>query len=136
MSGPFLLVELGDERYALAVEDVLEVGSVGDPAPVPGAHGAVVGLLNIRGEILPLLDLGSLVGAGSARLGAAMVVVEQGGRRAALRVDGLSDVAPLEEGSVQDESGPLRASVVSGGSIVGVLDVQALLDAVGGGVSG
>ncbi len=138
MTGSYLLVELGEERYALAVEDVLEVGAVSDPAPLPGAPSGVVGLQNLRGDVIPLLDLGSLVGAGPRGRGEAMVVVEQDGRRAALSVDALLDVALLEEeeGAGRGEAAPLRSSVLSGGSLVGVLDTKALLDGVKGEAAG
>lgn len=131
MNGSYLLVGLGEERYALAVDDVLEVGAVSDPGPLPGAPPSVVGLQNLRGDVLPLLDLASLVGAGPRERREAMVVVEQGGRRAGLLVDAVLDLAPLEEeGRGRDEAAPLRSSVLVGGSLVGVLDTSALLDGV------
>jgi purine-binding chemotaxis protein CheW len=131
VSRSYLVVGLGEERYALAVEDVLEVGTVSDPAPLPGAPPAVVGLQNLGGEVVPLLDLALLVGAGPGQRGEAMVVVEQGGRRAALSVDAVLDVAPLEEqGAGRDEAAPLRSSFLVDGSLVGLLDTEALLDMV------
>lgn len=133
MSGFHVLLRLGEERYALAVDDVLEVGTVSEPAPLPGAPPAVVGLQNLRGDVVPLVDLASLVGAGSPARGDTMVVVEEGGRRAALVVDAVLDVAPLEEeGPSRNEAAPLRSSVLVGGSLVGMLDTRALLDAVKG----
>jgi chemotaxis signal transduction protein len=129
VSGSHVLLRLGEERYALAVDDVLEVGTVSDPAPLPGAPPGVVGLQNLRGDVVPLLDLAALVGAGPRERGEAMVVVEQGGRRAALAVDAVLEVAPLEEeGPSRHEAAPLRSSVLVGGSLVGVLDTKALLD--------
>lgn len=131
MSRSYLVVGLGEERYALAVEDVLEVGTVSDPAALPGAPPGVVGLQNLRGEVVPLLDLALLVGAGQGQRGEAMVVVEQGSRRAALSVDAVLDVASLEEqGAGRDEAAPLRCSLLVDGSLVGVLDTEALLDMV------
>jgi two-component system chemotaxis response regulator CheV len=129
VSASYLLVALGEERYALGIEHVLEVATGPDPAPLPGAPRGVIGLQNLRGEVVPLLDLGSLVGTAPRGLGPAMVVVEGAGRRAALSVDSLLDVASLEEGAgVRDEAAPLRTSVLFDGSLVGVLDVPALLD--------
>ena len=131
MSPSYLVVGLGEERYALAVEDVLEAGTVADPAALPGAPPGVVGLQNLRGEVVPLLDLALLVGAGPGERGEAMVVVEQGSRRAALSVDAVLDVASLDDqGAGRDEAAPLRSSILVGGSLVGVLDTEALLDMV------
>lgn len=130
MSGTYLLVELGGERYAIAAEDVLEVGAECAPVPLPGAPKGVLGLQNVRGEVLPLLDLAALVGAGERGGLAATVVVEQGGRRAVLAVDGLRDVAPLVVEDARDETGPLRSSGLVDGSLVGVIDTGAVLDRV------
>jgi chemotaxis signal transduction protein len=125
-----LVVQLGEERYALRVEDVLEVGAVHDPAPMPGAPSGVLGLQNRRGEILPLLDLASMVGIGTPSSGRAMVVVEHGGRRAAVSVDGLLDVVLLADEASREHRPPVRSSALVDGALVGVLDVRALLDAV------
>ncbi len=130
MRGTYLLVELGGERYAIAVQDVLEVGSEPAPVPLPGAPAGVLGLQNVRGEVLPLLDLAALVGAGQPGSAAAMVVVEQSGRRAVLAVDRLRDVTPLEIGDARDETGPLRSSGLVDGSLVGVIDTAAVFASV------
>lgn len=130
MSRSYLVVALGEERYALALEDVLRVGTVADPAPLPGAPSGVVGLQNLGGEVVPLLDLALLIGAGPGQRGEAMVVVEEGSRRAALTVDAVLDVAPLDEQGARPEAAPLRSSILVDGSLVGVLDTEALLDRV------
>ena len=130
MNATHLLVELGGERYAIAVEDVLEVGTEPAPVALPGAPRGVIGLQNVRGEIMPVLDLAALVGAGEGGSGRAMVVVEQEGRHAILVVDALGDVAPLEIEDVRSEAGALRLSGLVDGALVGVLDTGAVLDMV------
>ena len=131
MSASYLLIAVGEERYALGIEHVLEVASGPDPAPLPGAPRGVIGLQNLRGDVVPLLDLSSLLGQAQRAAGRAMVVVEDRGRRAALSVDSLLDVASLEESTgVRDEAPPLRTSMLFGESLVGVLEVGALLDGV------
>lgn len=132
MSGPYLLVDVGEERYALPVEDVLEVAYAPDPSPLPGAPAAVLGLQNVRGGVMPLLDLGLLLGGAASQPRAAMVIVEHEGRSAALSVDAFVDVASLEEQLDRPEPAPLRWSALLEGSLVGVCDTGALLDAVKG----
>ena len=131
MTASYLLIALGEERYALGIEHVLEVAGAPDPAHLPGAPPGVIGLQNLRGEVVPLLDLGSLVGTVPRATGQVMVLVEEGGRRAALSVDSVLDVTSLEEGmGIRDEVAPLRTSILLGESLVGVLDVGSLLDEV------
>jgi twitching motility protein PilI len=59
---------LGDERYLLARDEVREVMMM--PASVtrvPGTRDWVAGLANLRGQLLPVFDLRSFLGAGSSR---------------------------------------------------------------------
>jgi chemotaxis signal transduction protein len=125
-----LLVVLGGERYAVPVDVVLEVVRVGRLTAVPAAPRAVLGVVNLRGEVLPVLDVAGLVGLAPAAPDRSIVVVEHAGRRAGLAVEALLDVAPLP--AVLDEAeGPcLLGSALVDGSLVGVLDVGALFDAV------
>lgn len=134
MSGTYLLVGVCGERYAIPADDVLEVGLGTDPAALPGAPSDVLGLQNIRGQVVPLVDLAPLVGGGSPATGQAMVVVEHDGRRAALAVDTLIEVAPLDIQSIREETGEtgvLHSSVLADGALVGVVDIEAALDRVG-----
>lgn len=135
MNAAYLLVGLGEERYALPVEDVLEVAYAPEPSPLPGGPPAVLGLQNVRGDVVPLLDLGVLLGGRATGVRAAMVLIQHGGRRAALSVETLLDVAALEEQVDRAESAPLRSSVLHAGSLIGVFDTGALLDAVSGEVT-
>lgn len=57
----------GRERYALETRFVMEVARTGDVAPLPGAPGFTVGVVNHRGAILPLADLRRLLGGGEPR---------------------------------------------------------------------
>jgi purine-binding chemotaxis protein CheW len=48
---------LGDERYAIETRYVREVVRLRDYAPLPGAPAFVFGALNLRGEVLAVMDL-------------------------------------------------------------------------------
>jgi hypothetical protein len=60
-----------------------------------------------------------------------LVVVERDGRRTALAVDEVIDVGVLAGDPDEHESPYLLASTVIDGTLVGVLAVDAVLDAVG-----
>ena len=136
MNGTYLVVKVGDERYAIAVEEVREVRTGLDPTPLPGAPPAVLGLENVRGEVIPVVDLGGLIGAGARDDPAAIVVVEGGGRCAALAVGELLEVMPLSEESAQEDTEMLRSSTLIDGVLVGIVDTPAVLDAVENGGRG
>jgi len=53
----FVVFRLGDERYAASVSEVREVLPMAPATRVPRASAALVGVMNIRGQIMPILDL-------------------------------------------------------------------------------
>lgn len=52
-----LIFSLGAERYAFPGEQVREVRPLGQITPLPGTPAFVAGLMNVRGRIVPVLDL-------------------------------------------------------------------------------
>ncbi|QYM80440.1 chemotaxis protein CheW [Horticoccus luteus] len=57
----FLLFQLGNDRYALAARDVVEVLPLLTLKAVPGAPRGVAGLMDYRGTAVPVIDLSALV---------------------------------------------------------------------------
>lgn len=53
----FLAFELGEETYALPIGAVREILKVSAVTEVPRAQRNVIGLINVRGEMLPLYDV-------------------------------------------------------------------------------
>lgn len=64
MDGSAGLIELSGGGRALRQEDLIRL--VDDPsvAPIPATGSAWVGLANLRGEVIPVADLGVLFGTG------------------------------------------------------------------------
>jgi purine-binding chemotaxis protein CheW len=122
-----LLVSLGDERYALPIQDVGEVAILGELTPVPGAPGAVMGVQNLRGGVIAVVDLGAVLGASTPAARAALVVVEDAGDPVALAVDTVVDVGRVDAQPAEDMYAPLAGSAVVEGRLVGVIDVRAAL---------
>lgn len=125
-------VHLGRERYAVPIANVREVADVGEVAPVPGAPPAVLGVRNLRGQVLPVIDLAAVLGVttdGPRRL----LVAEDGHRRAGLAVDLVTDVETLPAAKEEAHAPHLSGAAMIDGELVGVVDVGALFDAVQGG---
>ncbi len=100
-------------RYAVELRWVREVVSLGFVTAVPTAPAALAGVCNLHGTILPVLDVGVLLGgvAGPpARQGDGALVLEAEDLICAMRVDQVDHVASLHEaesGAVIDGSGRL-----------------------------
>lgn len=94
-----IVFSLGNERYALATRHVLRVEVLNELMPLPGAAAPLYGLTQWRGDLLTLLDLRSVLGAGSrgiVDLGR-MIVVEGPARRFGILVERLLDIATLDD---------------------------------------
>jgi purine-binding chemotaxis protein CheW len=59
-----VVFSLGTERYAIEARYVREAVRVNEVAPIPGAADLFLGLVNLRGDILPIADLRRLFGIG------------------------------------------------------------------------
>ena len=92
----FTLGGAGGARHAAELRWIREVVTLGWVTVVPGAPAGVVGAVNLRGNLVPVLDAAVLLGggpAGRARQGDAALVVEDRGVLAALRVSQVHEVA-------------------------------------------
>lgn len=84
-----LLFTLERQRYGLPVEDVRELVRAARLTPLPQAPDVVEGLLNLRGELLPVLDLRRRFRHAARPLSPMdhFIVAHAGARPVALRVD-------------------------------------------------
>lgn len=105
-----IVFSLGSVRYAVELRWIREVVTLGFVTGVPTAPPALGGVCNLHGTILPVLDVGVLLGGTpgpAARQGDGALVLETEGLVCALRVDQVDHVASLHEtdGAVVDATG-------------------------------
>ena len=119
-------LRVGRETYALPVEHVLEVAELGEVTPVPGAQRAILGVRNLRGQILPIVDLATVFGIESSGRPERVVVAESDGLRAGFAIDEVSDIEQLPDAVDETESDLLVGAALTNDELVGVVDVQRL----------
>jgi chemotaxis signal transduction protein len=105
-----IVFTIGATRYAVEIRWVREVTSLGFVTGVPTAPSVLGGVCNLHGTILPVLDVGVVLGGPPGpppRQGDGSIVLEVEGVICALRVDQIDHVASLHEtaGVVIDTSG-------------------------------
>lgn len=126
-----VVVALGTEEYGLPAALVREVVGYSAPRPVPGSPMHVEGVINLRGRIIPVVDLRRRFGAGGARPdGAQIVVVAMPGLTVGVVVDETREVLTLPAGACRPQPGGHDAvegvATLRGRSVV-VLDIFRLL---------
>lgn len=125
---------LNDERYAVESLHVREVSHVRSLTPVPCTPAFVVGLMNLRGEVLPVIDLKRFFGiVGQELTGGAKVIVLRGdAMEFGILVDAVPGVIEVRLDSLQPSLATLtgiRAKYLRGVTEdrLAVLDAAALL---------
>lgn len=127
----FVRLRVGAEAYALPVECVLEVAELGDVTEVPGSDERVLGVRNLRGEVLPVFDLARLLGIGQERRPEHLVVLEASGARVGLAIHGITSVGPLPEAVGATDAEFVAGAALADGELVGIIDVPRVLEALG-----
>jgi len=126
MTAMHLRVRSGEEEYALPVQEVREIAPLGRVSPVPGAPAEVLGIWNLRGEVMAVIDFAAALGVAGGEA-SRIVVAEQRDIHAGLAVDEVIDVCSLPEAREPVASEYLSGSVLVDGVPVGIVDVGAIL---------
>jgi len=132
-----VVFRLDREEYAVPIELVREVVRVADITRVPQAPAHIRGVMNLRGRILPIVEIRTRLELTPAELAPAsrVVVVDVAGRVVGLLVDAVGQVARVGERLVAAPPEEVRsggAEAVTGVARVGsrlliLLDLNRLL---------
>ncbi|WP_291270727.1 chemotaxis protein CheW [Geothrix sp.] len=93
-----VVFRLGPENYGLRLHEVREIIMVGQVTPVPRAPQFVDGVLNLRGEVMPVVDLRTRFGLErvEATSISRILITSIGGVFTGLVVDAVDEVRPVE----------------------------------------
>lgn len=94
---------VGAAEYALAAEHVLHLEPFTEATHVPGAPPVLAGLVQVRGRLVPVIDLRVRFGLPAAprTLDSRIIIVDLDGRVTALLVDSAREVVQLDEAAFQ-----------------------------------
>lgn len=114
--GKYLLFELGGEEYGIEILRVREIIGLMDITPVPQSPPFVRGVINLRGKIIPVLDMRRRFGMedGQYTERSCIIVTELKGGKGQLMmgilVDGVKEVANIPADQI-DPASQFGASV-------------------------
>lgn len=110
---------LGEQFYSIDIMQVREIRGWTQATPIPHAPGFVMGVINLRGMVLPIVDLAARFGHPPtvATPRHAIIVTQIGGRTVGLLVDAVSDILTISERDIQatpDVASTMARSFVRG----------------------
>jgi purine-binding chemotaxis protein CheW len=118
--GEFLTFRLGAEEYGIDILKVQEIRSYEPPTRIANAPSFIKGVVNLRGVIVPIVDLRLKLGCESAEYNGftVVIVLNVKGRVVGAVVDSVSDVLALDAQSIKPA--PEMNTSVDTGYITGI----------------
>ncbi len=129
---------VGNALCGLDILQIQEINKLMDKTAVPQALEYVTGILNLRGQIVTIIDLGKKLGLGQTEISQDsrnIIVSGQGGEHIGLLVKKISDVVTVDPQLV--ESAPSNMKGIQGefftgvhkseDKLFGILDVEKIL---------
>ena len=140
----YLTFLLGGEMFALAILNVKEIIEYGNLTEIPMMPTFIRGVINLRGSVVPVIDLSARFGGAATEIGrrTCIVIVEMKGADSGdasqdigIIVDAVSEVLEIPRGEIEPPpsfGAKIRADFIAGmgkvsGKFVIILNVQRVL---------
>ncbi|MCL2099302.1 MAG: chemotaxis protein CheW [Oscillospiraceae bacterium] len=138
-----LIFTLGKETYGVPILKIQNIERKLDITPVPGAPSFVKGITNLRGQIIPVLDLKEKLGIGATEVTDKTCIIivnvrkESGMHKNGVMVDEVSEVMDMSDGYIEPvpkyHNTQINQEVMSGigkvrDQVIILLDIQKILE--------
>ena len=119
----FVSLVAGQQSYSIEITQVREIRRWAPVTPLPHSDPAVLGVMNLRGAVIPILDLSARLGLGAIEPSSrhVVVVVAVGDRTLGLLVDGVSEILTVKGEAIRETPNVQSGDGIR--SIEGLLEV-------------
>lgn len=99
----FITFRSGDQEFGADIMTIREIRGWTPTTPLPHAPNYVCGVINLRGVVLPVIDLKARLGHGATEVSQkqVIIVVQCGSRTIGLLVDAVSDIITVTAADIQ-----------------------------------
>ncbi len=124
VAGEYLTFVLGEEEYGLDILKVQEIRGYDAVTQIANTPDFIKGVVNLRGKIVPIVDLRIKFDLGKVEYNefTVVIILNLGGRVVGIVVDGVSDVTALKEDQLRDV--PSLVTNIDTKYIVGLATVE------------
>jgi chemotaxis signal transduction protein len=101
-----IVLGIGQERFGVDFRHVAEVLPPVVPTPVPGAAAGFAGVINVHGEIRPVIDLRRVLGLEKVAGGdlARVILLRKDGLEVGLRIDSVEQIRSIRSGELRPDA--------------------------------
>ncbi|HUI46751.1 MAG TPA: chemotaxis protein CheW [Nitrospirota bacterium] len=137
------LFSIGDETYAIPVEVLIEIIISQKIFPVPTTPSHVLGVINLRGNIVPVVDIRPTLSLPQSSVPGQIAIIKQESMMLGILVDNVSAVISLPISYIQplpSETGPqqdaksharfLRGIIHQDTGVVALLNIERVIDEI------
>lgn len=120
LGGQYLTFMLGKEHYGLPISTVREINRVSDITPVPKTNDFIKGVMNLRGKIIPVINLRVKFGMHEEAFSrdTCIIVLDAPAGQFGVIVDNVKEVITLQNNFI--EPAPHMGTTKSSGYITGM----------------
>jgi len=99
----FVTFTLGPQEYGVDIMQVREIRGWAGSTPIPHSPAHVRGVINLRGDIVPIFDLRLRFGTGTTEAGKThvIIIVKAGDETVGLLADTVSDIISVERKAIR-----------------------------------
>ena len=93
----FVLFKLEEEEYAISIEDVNEITDIQDSSSIPESENYVDGVINLRGEVIPVISLRRVFNLGDCSEDKEQKIIVAGASKRGYIIDEATYVLSINE---------------------------------------
>jgi len=95
-----IVFTMANQNYALDLNSVSSILEYAEITPVPNSHFVVSGLINVRGELYSVIDMGKVLGASLNKEGSKIILLDE--QKLGLHVQDTKNVITVTEDSISE----------------------------------
>lgn len=101
-SEQLVVFQLGNEEYAVSISQVKEIIRYSGVTKLPNTPSYMEGIINLRGKVIPVVDLASRFGLMLEKMDSRQaVIIEAAGREVGVVVDGVTEVLRIDDSAIE-----------------------------------
>ncbi|HCX64796.1 MAG TPA: chemotaxis protein CheW [Eubacteriaceae bacterium] len=126
-----IVFTLGDKYYALNSEKVDEISKLIDATTVPNSPDWVEGLINLRGNVVSLMNLSKLLQQNDDECYNNIIIINNGDEKLGILVNEVEEVLKVDEKNIEkvsaDTHGRISGIIQLEEQIVNFIDIEKIL---------